>query len=49
MQKVLLFVDKVSTWVGHAFSFFIVALTLHVAWEVFRATRWTVHAPGRST
>jgi len=35
MQKILLFVDKVSTWVGHAFSFFIVALTLHVAWEVF--------------
>ena len=35
MQKILLFADKVSTWVGHAFSFFIVALTLHVAWEVF--------------
>ena len=35
MQKVLLFVDKVSTWVGHAFSFFIVLLTLHVSWEVF--------------
>ena len=35
MQKLLLFVDKVSTWVGHAFSFFIVALTLHVTWEVF--------------
>jgi TRAP-type mannitol/chloroaromatic compound transport system permease small subunit len=35
MQKALLFVDKVSTFVGHAFSFFIVALTLHVAWEVF--------------
>ena len=35
MQKVLLFVDKISTWVGHAFSFFAVALTLHVSWEVF--------------
>ena len=35
MQKALLFVDKISTFVGHAFSFFIVALTLHVAWEVF--------------
>jgi TRAP-type mannitol/chloroaromatic compound transport system permease small subunit len=35
MQRLLLFVDKISTWVGHAFSFFIVALTLHVAWEVF--------------
>src|SRR4030065_302497 len=28
MQKLLLFIDKVSTWVGHAFSFFIVGLTL---------------------
>ena len=36
MQKALLFVDKISTFVGHAFSFFIVALTLHVTWEVFR-------------
>jgi len=35
MQKLLLFVDKISTWVGQAFSFFIVALTLHVSWEVF--------------
>jgi TRAP-type mannitol/chloroaromatic compound transport system permease small subunit len=43
MQKVLLFVDKVSTWVGHAFSFFIVALTLHVTWEVFR--RYVLDSP----
>ncbi len=35
MQKLLLFVDKVSTWIGHAFSWFIVALTLHISWEVF--------------
>jgi len=35
MQKILLFVDKVSTWVGHAFSYFIILLTLHVSWEVF--------------
>ncbi|MEK7834804.1 MAG: TRAP transporter small permease subunit [Pseudomonadota bacterium] len=35
MQKLLLFVDKVSTWVGHAFSFSIVGLTLLVSWEVF--------------
>ena len=35
MQKVLLFVDQISTWVGHAFSFLIVLLTLHVSWEVF--------------
>ena len=35
MQKLLLFVDKVSTWVGHAFSFLILGLTLQVTWEVF--------------
>jgi TRAP-type mannitol/chloroaromatic compound transport system permease small subunit len=43
MQKLLLFVDKVSTFVGHAFSFFIVALTLHVTWEVFR--RYALNSP----
>jgi TRAP-type mannitol/chloroaromatic compound transport system permease small subunit len=35
MQKFLLFIDKVSTWVGHAFSWLIVLLTVHVSWEVF--------------
>jgi TRAP-type mannitol/chloroaromatic compound transport system permease small subunit len=35
MQKLLLFVDKVSTWIGHAFSWFIVGLTLLISWEVF--------------
>jgi len=35
MQKALLFIDKVSTWVGHAFSWLIVVLTLLVTWEVF--------------
>jgi TRAP-type mannitol/chloroaromatic compound transport system permease small subunit len=35
MQKILLFVDKLSTWVGQAFSFCAVLLTLHVSWEVF--------------
>jgi len=35
MQRVLLFVDEVSTWVGHAFSWLIVALTLLISWEVF--------------
>jgi TRAP-type mannitol/chloroaromatic compound transport system permease small subunit len=43
MQKLLLFVDKLSTWVGHAFSWFIVALTLHVTWEVFR--RYALDSP----
>jgi len=35
MQKMLLLVDGVSTWVGKAFSWFIVALTLLISWEVF--------------
>jgi hypothetical protein len=35
MQKLLLFVDKVSTWIGQAFSWLIVALTLLISWEVF--------------
>jgi TRAP-type mannitol/chloroaromatic compound transport system permease small subunit len=35
MQKLLLFIDKVSTFVGHAFSWLIVALTLLISWEVF--------------
>jgi TRAP-type mannitol/chloroaromatic compound transport system permease small subunit len=43
MQRALLFVDKISTFVGHAFSFFIVALTLHVTWEVFR--RYALDSP----
>jgi TRAP-type mannitol/chloroaromatic compound transport system permease small subunit len=43
MQKLLLFVDKVSTWVGQAFSFLILALTLHVSWEVY--SRYVLDAP----
>jgi TRAP-type mannitol/chloroaromatic compound transport system permease small subunit len=43
MQRLLLFVDKLSTWVGHAFSWLIVALTLHVSWEVF--ARYALDAP----
>ncbi|MFM9972700.1 MAG: TRAP transporter small permease subunit [Burkholderiales bacterium] len=45
MQKLLLFVDKVSTWVGRAFSWFIVVLTLLISWEVFsRYALGTPHA-----
>ncbi len=43
MQKLLLFVDKVSTWVGHAFSWFIVSLTLLISWEVF--SRYALDKP----
>ena len=35
MQKLFLFVDKVSTFVGHAFSWLIMALTFMITWEVF--------------
>lgn len=35
MQKLLLAVDKLSTLVGKAFSWLIVALTLMISWEVF--------------
>jgi len=34
MQKLLLRVDKISTWVGHAFSWLIVGLTVMMTWEV---------------
>ena len=34
-RRLLLFVDKVSTWVGKVFSWLIVALTLLISWEVF--------------
>jgi TRAP-type mannitol/chloroaromatic compound transport system permease small subunit len=35
MQNVLFFVDRVSTWVGQAFSWLIVLLTVQITWEVF--------------
>ena len=34
MQKVLLTIDKVSTFVGHTFSWLIVSLTFMITWEV---------------
>ena len=43
MQKALLFIDRVSTWVGQAFSWLIVVLTLFVSWEVF--SRYALDAP----
>jgi TRAP-type mannitol/chloroaromatic compound transport system permease small subunit len=43
MQKLLLFIDKVSTKVGQAFSWFIVALTLLITWEVF--SRYVLNHP----
>ena len=43
MQNLLLYIDKVSTFVGHTFSWFIVALTLLISWEVF--SRYALDAP----
>jgi len=35
MQKLLLSIDRISTWVGQVFSWLILLLTLMIAWEVF--------------
>ncbi|MEY4599969.1 MAG: hypothetical protein RLZZ445_2766 [Pseudomonadota bacterium] len=43
MQKILLFIDKVSTFVGHFFSWLIVGLTILISWEVF--SRYVLDAP----
>jgi TRAP-type mannitol/chloroaromatic compound transport system permease small subunit len=43
MQKLLFFVDRVSSWVGQAFSWLIVLLTFQVSWEVF--SRYVLNQP----
>lgn len=43
MQKLLLFIDKVSTWVGQSFSWLILLLTLMISWEVF--SRYVLDSP----
>jgi TRAP-type mannitol/chloroaromatic compound transport system permease small subunit len=43
MQSTLLFIDRLSTWIGQAFSWLIVGLTLQVTWEVF--SRYALDAP----
>lgn len=43
MQKTLLLIDKLSTFVGHFFSWLIVGLTLLISWEVF--SRYALDAP----
>lgn len=35
MQKLLLMIDRISTFVGQTFSWLIMALTLMITWEVF--------------
>src|SRR5512144_1258688 len=50
MQKVLLGIDKISTWVGQAFAWFIVGLTAMMTWEILsrrfldRPHAWTFDA-----
>jgi TRAP-type mannitol/chloroaromatic compound transport system permease small subunit len=39
----LLFIDKVSTWIGQFFSWLIVALTFMISWEVF--SRYVLDSP----
>ncbi len=43
MQRVLLAVDRLSTWLGQAFAWCIVILTLGVSWEVF--SRYVLNNP----
>ena len=43
MQSLLLGVDRLSTWIGQAFAWLIVALTLMISWEVF--SRYVLNQP----
>ena len=43
MQNFLLAVDRLSTWIGKAFAWSIVGLTLLISWEVF--SRYVLNTP----
>ena len=43
MQNLLLFIDKVSTWVGQFFSWLILLMTMMNSWEVF--SRYVLDSP----
>jgi TRAP-type mannitol/chloroaromatic compound transport system permease small subunit len=43
MQKLLLTIDRLSTFVGHVFAWLIVALTFMISWEVF--SRYVLNHP----
>jgi TRAP-type mannitol/chloroaromatic compound transport system permease small subunit len=43
MQRLLLTVDKISTFVGQFFSWLIIALTVFISWEVF--SRYVIQRP----
>jgi TRAP-type mannitol/chloroaromatic compound transport system permease small subunit len=43
MQKLLLFVDRLSTLAGHVFAWTVVLLTFLISWEVF--SRYVLNSP----
>ena len=43
MKKLLLAVDRLSTWIGQAFAWLIVLLTALISWEVF--SRYALNQP----
>ena len=43
MQKLLLTVDRLSTWLGQLFAWAIVLLTLMISWEVY--SRYALNSP----
>ncbi len=43
MQRLLLLVDRVSTWLGQFFAWLIILLTLMITWEVF--SRYALNDP----
>lgn len=43
MRKLLLTVDRVSTWIGKAFAWAVVVLTVLICWEVF--SRYALNRP----
>ncbi|SFU67247.1 TRAP transporter small permease subunit [Pseudoduganella namucuonensis] len=43
MQNALFFIDRISSWVGQAFSWLIVAMTFLISWEVF--ARYALNHP----
>jgi TRAP-type mannitol/chloroaromatic compound transport system permease small subunit len=43
MQKLLLAVDRLSTWLGQAFAWMIILLTGMISWEVY--SRYALNAP----
>lgn len=43
MKKFLLLIDRASTWLGQAFAWLIVLLTLMISWEVY--SRYVLNTP----